>query len=93
MKIGWLALLLVGCTTLPETARGYVADRAIRDLRCPRENLHISQDFSGVFKVFGCGRRTTYTVSCDGLKCVAFSGDEGLSPWKDRPNPDITRPP
>lgn len=90
----YLFLAALGaCATLPETARHHVADRAVRDLQCPREELTITQEFSGRFKVFGCGRKQTYNTSCDGLRCVVFSGDEGLTPWRDRPDPDSFRKP
>jgi hypothetical protein len=82
-----------GCITLPETARIHVIDRAIRDLQCPRNMVLVKQELTGRFQAIGCGKKKGYTASCEGLQCVVFSDDEGLSPWRDRPDPLITRPP
>ncbi len=87
---GWFA---AGCITLPETARIHVIDRAIRDLQCPRNMVLVRQELTGRFQAIGCGKKKGYTASCEGLQCVVFSDDEGLSPWRDRPDPLLTRPP
>jgi hypothetical protein len=82
------------CTTMRESARAGVIDRAMRDLDCARGDVRVVElRLQNRWKAIGCGQTREYMAACDGLQCTIRSADEGSSPWHDRPNPDTTRRP
>ncbi|MDC3954526.1 hypothetical protein [Polyangium jinanense] len=82
-------LVLVGCLDNVNgrgAARPVVLMHAEKDLDCPSEDIRVSEEFGGVYKAVGCGRKAYYQTLCEHLSCEVKGEGDGPVGWKDRPD-------
>ena len=70
------ALLLIGCAAHPHVTR-----KASYDLRCPEDQLEVTEIDEKTQQVRGCGNSATYVQVCKpgGEECTWMANDGGLS--------------
>ncbi|MDI1477104.1 hypothetical protein [Polyangium sp. y55x31] len=84
-----LLLGLVGCESTINgrgAAAPLVRVHAAKDLDCPDAEVRVTEEFGGVYKAIGCGRKAYYRTLCEGLSCEVKGEGDGPIGWKDRPD-------
>lgn len=83
-----LALALAGCAAFGhDAAVPLVREHAVKDLDCSENDLRISEELGGRYKVIGCGRKAFYRTACVALTCEVHPDEGAPIPWRDRPEP------
>ncbi|MDC0749543.1 hypothetical protein [Polyangium mundeleinium] len=86
-------LLLVGLVGCGNTLNGrgaaapLVRVHAAKDLDCPDEEVRVMEEYGGVYKAVGCGRKAYYRTLCEGLTCDVKGEGDGPVGWRDRADP------
>ncbi|MDI1431893.1 hypothetical protein [Polyangium sorediatum] len=87
-----LLLVLVGLVGCGNTINGrgaaapLVRVHAAKDLDCPDEEVRVTEEFGGVYKAIGCGRKAYYRTLCEGLSCEVRGEGDGPVGWRERPD-------
>ncbi len=87
----FLVLVLAGCIESVNgrgAATPLVRMHAMKDLDCPGEEIRVSEEYGGVYKAVGCGRKAYYQTLCEHLSCEVRGEGEGPIGWRDRPDPN-----
>lgn len=68
-------------------ARPVVLMHAQKDLDCPMDDIRVTEEYGGVYKAVGCGRKASYQTLCEHLSCEVKGEGQGPVGWRDRPDP------
>lgn len=71
-----------------QNAKPLVLNDAEADLKCPAQDIRVTEGWGGVFEATGCGETRRYKANCYGTRCVVHKDNEPGVPFRDRPAPE-----